>query len=436
MQYRLWGNTVSIIVLQPFIDLCTTTYSLALLDGSREILFGFIQNKQKNAAKAYFACVLVNYYTVGLCISIVIGKICSNQVELFTQNAKAKYYLQIQLYFSIFGRSQFVFYREIMIIEQRVYAAFCMDILYGLLSILITCVCIVLTDSKAIQKPNYYKLFAVIELLSNFFASLYPIYSIVSYFSSPKKWDVKGILNQNPLKLRLCDIFPFRFQLIQQIFVRTLPYLFKHAIEPILCSGIMYLYHKYQHLQVWSEYGIIGCQMTRIFSQAASSLSSQSESQLRFLFNINIKTGNVIRIREVLMKGARIVFCVQFVFMIMIGAIFKVMVQWYFVIQDPFALKQAIFKKWALTWCVLVPYHFAQPLVEMEFGYFQTFQVAMHWTLFGSQFLVYYIKKKRTEFNNMQVQLMIAKALIGLIMYIKYVLKYTKLLNQKKMDPS
>ncbi|CAL5987769.1 Hypothetical_protein [Hexamita inflata] len=72
MQYRLFGATDSIVVLQPLIDLCTIVYSQALMDASRETLFSFIQNRQKNAAKAFFACVLINYYVIGLLISIVL----------------------------------------------------------------------------------------------------------------------------------------------------------------------------------------------------------------------------------------------------------------------------------------------------------------------------------------------------------------------------
>ncbi|CAL5987759.1 Conserved_hypothetical protein [Hexamita inflata] len=435
MQYRLFGATDSIVVLQPLIDLCTIVYSQALMDASRETLFSFIQNRQKNAAKAFFACVLINYYVIGLLISIVLGIFCPHFVSLFTLNEYVGAYLQIQLCCSIFGRSSFVFYREIMIIEQRVFAAVCMDVIYSLLSILITCVCIFLIDSDSMAKPDYYKLFAVIELLSYFFASLYPIYSIIAHFSTPRKWDVKAILNQNPLKLRFSNFIPFRFKLIVQIFVQTLPYLLKHAAEPVLCSFIMHQYHSYKYLPVWSQYGIIGCQLTRIFSQAASSISSQSELQLRHLFSINVKMDNTIRIREVLVKGALIVFCFQFFVMLCLNLVYRKMVWWYFDINEQFALDQVVFKKWALLWCVLVPYHFSQPLVEMQFGYFQIFQVITQYVVICAQMAINNIRRKRTEFNNIQVQLMMMKAIFGLCVYTLLIRKYTKQLKMKKIDP-
>ncbi|CAL6085941.1 Hypothetical_protein [Hexamita inflata] len=99
----------------------------------------------------------------------------------------------------------------------------------------------------------------------------------------------------------------------------------KHAAEPVLCSFIMHQYYTYEYLPVWSQYGIIGCQMTRIFSQAASSISSQSELQLRHLFSINVKMDNTIRIQEVLVKGALIVFCFQFFIMLCLNTVYRIM---------------------------------------------------------------------------------------------------------------
>ncbi|CAL6030545.1 Hypothetical_protein [Hexamita inflata] len=437
IQHKLWEETYSIIAVQPFIDFITIVYAQGIISASRGNLMSLLQNKQKNAAKAYFGCVLVIFYLTGLAVALSFGYFAKQISALFTNNEYVHYYVAIQVYGGLVGRSAFCFYREIMLIESRHHAALFMDIIHGAGLILLISLLVFFVDADVIANPNYYLIFGLVELFSYTIATLYPIYSLIAHFSQPKKGQIQDIMNQNPLKLKLANFIPFRLKLTLQTGSMSVPHIIRHACEPFLCCGIISLYNSYwEKVPIFARSGIIGCEMTRFYAKVVSSFSVQAESQLRPLFSINVKTDNITRVREFLFKGCSIICLLTFITGAAMAAFIPGLVAYKFQLNDQFMISRASFARHAGLWTLQVPYRFVLPLIEFsKFKHVELVQSICNWILVVGSLTAGCLTKKRVEFNVYMIQLMLFDAFIGALLYIAYLKKYTKQLTQKKIDP-
>ncbi|CAL6085953.1 Hypothetical_protein [Hexamita inflata] len=418
--------------MTPFLDLLTIVYAKSIIESSRNKLMSLLQNKQRKAANDLISATIIIFYTAGIIFSSIFSVYANKLTSQLSDDPEMYKYFKIHMQLSFMGRSAFCFYREIMIIEQRQNTAFLMDMINGTLSLLNMAIYTVLVSNGTLPGNCCIQL-AKIETLTNFVATLYPIYTLGAKNSSSLKSDIQQVLNHNPFKLRLSNFFPCKCKLLLQIGLKSILYMFKHALEPVLCTGIMMLYFGYiKTIPVWSKYGMMGCQLTRIFSQIVGSIQNETEKQLRHLFSININAGNISRVRSVLLKEQFIMFIMSLLTGVIMFALTQRVCLKFFAIDNEFKLVQTSFSKSSVLWCLTVPLHFVQPLIETEFRDVEGLQIVLSWVFVIGQLLLYVFKKKRVQFNIFILQLMLFQSFIGVLALISFVIKFTDQLKMKK----